>query len=321
MNAFERSEAGDLPPRPSLVARIGREPLVHFVVLGGLLFALWGVTRRGKGAAATVAGTEVSRTIVLRREDLASLRARFRGSWMREPSPGELADLVQGFLGDEVLFHEGMARHLDRDDPIVRRRVIDKMAALARPTPQNSNPPRKELRRWYASYPHRFVRPATVSFEQLYFGASGDAAAEADANQALPALTDAKPTDPPPPDVGQKVVLPGKLQNKTDFDLSQIMGGQFVRALADAPVGHWYGPVRSRHGVHLIRVLGRAPAGVPPFEEVEDRVRADWMAQDIRGAGAAAESLVSRYDIALPADVRPEIETAPGLAPFLARAR
>ena len=99
------------------------------------------------------------------------------------------------------------------------------------------------------------------------------------------------------------------------------MGGQFVRALADASVGHWYGPVRSRHGVRLVRVLRRSPAGVPPFEEVEDRVRADWMAQDIRGAGAAAESLVSRYDIALPADVRPQISTAPGLAPFLARAR
>jgi peptidyl-prolyl cis-trans isomerase C len=321
MHAFEQSQAGDLQPRPSMLVRIAREPFVHFAILGGLLFVLWGVARRGKGANATVGGTEVSRMVILRREDLASLRARFRASWMREPSPGELADLVQGFLCDEVLFHEGMARHLDRDDPIIRRRVIDKMAALARPTPQNRNPSREELRRWYASYPHRFVRAATVSFEQLYFGASGDSAAEATAEQALPALTEAKPTDPPPPDVGHKIVLPAKMQSKTDLELSQLMGGQFVRALADAPVGHWYGPVRSRHGVHLVRVLGRSPVGVPPFEEVEDRVRADWMAQDIRGAGAAAESLVSHYDIALPADVRPAIETAPGLAPFLARAR
>ena len=321
MNAFERSQTGDLPPRPSLVARLGREPLVHFAVLGGLLFALWGAARRGRGAAATVGGTEISRTIVLRRDDVASLRARFRASWMREPTPGELADLVQGFLSDEVLFHEGMARHLDRDDPIVRRRVIDKMAALARPTPQNSNPAREVLRRWYASYPHRFLRASTVSLEQLYFGASGDAAAETAAEQALPALTGARPTDTPPPDVGQKIVLPAKIRNKTDLELSQLMGGQFVRELADAPVGRWYGPVRSRHGVHLIRVLGRSPAGVPPFDDVEDRVRADWMVQDIRGAGAAAESLVSHYEIALPADVRPEIETAPGLAPFLARAR
>ena len=321
MNAFERSQAGDLARRRSLLARLGREPLVHFAVLGSLLFALWGVARRGKGSGATVGGIEVSRTIVLRREDLVSLRARFRASWMREPNPGELADLVQGFLGDEVLFREGIARHLDRDDPIVRRRVIDKMAALGRPTPQNSNPSREELRRWYASYPHRFMRPATVSFEQLYFGASGDATAEATAEQALPALAEAKPTDPPPPDVGHKIVLPGKMQSKTDLELSQLMGGQFVRALADAPVGRWYGPVRSRHGVHLVRVLGRSPAGLPPFEEVEDRVRVDWMAQDIRGAGAAAESLVSRYDIALPADLRPEIAAAPGLAPFLARAR
>lgn len=320
-DALEPSQAEDLGQQPSLLARLGREPLIHFAVLGGLLFALWGAARRAKGSGATVGSTEVSRTIVLSREDVESLRARFRASWMREPNPGELADLVQAFLGDEVLFREGTARHLDRDDPVVRRRVIDKMAALARPTSQNNNPSREELHRWYASYPHRFLRAATVSFEQLYFGASGDAAAEAAAERALAALSTSKPTDPPPPDVGQKVVLPGKLQNKTDFDLSQIMGGLFVHALADAPVGHWYGPVRSRHGVHLVRVLARSPAGAAPFEEVEKRVRADWLAQDSRGAGAAAESLVSHYDLTLPADLRSEMKTAPGLAPFLARAR
>ena len=82
--------------------------------------------------------------------DVDAARASFRAASKREPNPQELADVVQGVIGEELLFREGMALGLDRDDRVVRRRVIEKFGrALARPTAPGSNPPRDELARRY----------------------------------------------------------------------------------------------------------------------------------------------------------------------------
>ena len=115
------------------------------------------------------------RTVVVATSDVDAARASFRAASKREPSPQELADLVQGVISEELLFREGLALGLDRDDRVVRRRVIEKMTALARPTAPDSDPPRDELARHYQLYQHRFAQPAAVSFEQLSFD-PGDAA-------------------------------------------------------------------------------------------------------------------------------------------------
>jgi len=88
-----------------------------------------------------------------------------------------------------------------------------------------------------------------------------------------------------------------------------------------APVGRWHGPVASRHGVHLVRIIARDAEKLPPFEDVEKQVRADWLTQETRGLRGAAMSLLPRYQISLPPELRQTLAAAPALAPFLARAR
>jgi peptidyl-prolyl cis-trans isomerase C len=305
--------------------KVLREPLVHFAVLGALLFALSALARRGAADPRSHGATPVSgatpRTVTIAPSDVEAARTQFRAASKREPNPQELADLVQGVISEELLYREGMALGLDRDDRVVRRRVIEKMTALARPTAPDSDPPRDELARHYQAYGHRFVQPAAVSFEQLYFDAGRRGNATAAASKALATLAQAGVAQPAPDGTGDAFVLPATMKRRSQLELAHLLGESFAAAVFTAPIGRWHGPVQSRHGVLLVRVIEREPERLPAFDEVEKQVRADWLTQETRGLRAAALSLLPRYQIALPPELRQALAAAPALAPFLARAR
>jgi hypothetical protein len=309
--------------------RLGKEPLLQFALGGALLFAVWALAQRGKQPAAPPApaapsATVVSRTVVLDARAVAGLRASFHAAMTREPQPAELADLVQEAVGEEILFREGLARGLDRDDGVVRRRVIEKMTALIHPSASTSDPPREELRRWFDLYRHRFVRPGATTFDQLFFDSrrrDNSRPTVLDALAARRVLLAAHPAAAPPAGLGDPFVLPPRMTDKSDLELGHLYGDRFVRALAEARPWVWTDPISAANGILLVRVVARRDERMPEFEEVEKLVRADWLTVETRGQRAAAESLLPRYQIVLPAEVRQEVAGAPALAPILKRAR
>ncbi|MBC8133582.1 MAG: peptidyl-prolyl cis-trans isomerase [Deltaproteobacteria bacterium] len=308
--------------------RLLREPMVHFLALGALLFGLWTWTHRGKdisGESQTperlASPTRKSRTVTVGEADVGAMRASFRAAWKREPSAAELGDLLQVFIGEEVLFRHAQALGLDRDDRVVRRRLIEKMTTLVRPNPPSSDPPRDELLRWYGLYAHRFARPATASFAHLFFDPKRRSDASADATQAMSLLRNATPNDPPAAGTGDPFVLPLQLKGKSEMELAHLLGEGFATSVMALPVGQWRGPLTSKFGVHLIRVTERQPQRLPPFDEVEKYVRADWLTVETRGLRGAAEKLLPEYEIVLPDDIRRQVEGEPALAPVLRRAR
>ena len=160
---------------------------------------------RGRRSGRGGGGAPVSRAVTIGPRDLEVQRASFRAAWKREPATSELADLMEAFISEEMLFREGAALGLDRDDAVVRRRLIEKATALARPSAPVSEPEAAELRRWYQMYPHRFQQPAAFSLEQLYFDARKHADARAAASAALAALASQPAATPAPAGRGRRV--------------------------------------------------------------------------------------------------------------------
>src|SRR5262245_33902180 len=107
-----------------------REPLVHFLLLGGLLFALYLLVDRGRGLAG--AASPAPSAIEVTEGEVARLEDSFAQAASRAPSAAELDQLVRAFVREEALYREARALGLDRGDPVVRRRLVDKMAFLLR---------------------------------------------------------------------------------------------------------------------------------------------------------------------------------------------
>ena len=163
--------------------RLLREPLVHFLLLGAVLFGAWQFAQGGAGAVAP------SKQIRLTVDELTQLALVFRSQWRREPTTEEFSRLVENRVQEEVLYREALAMGLDKDDTIVKRRMAQKMQFLAEDVGAAREPDRAELEAWYAKNSNPFAQPSRVSFRHLYFSPDRRGArAREDAANALTKL-------------------------------------------------------------------------------------------------------------------------------------
>ena len=73
---------------------------------------------------------------------------------------------------DEVLYRQGVAMGLDKDDAVVRRRIRQKMEFVADMV-ADVEPTDAELKSFVAEHPEWFREEPRFSFDQVYFGDAG----------------------------------------------------------------------------------------------------------------------------------------------------
>ena len=201
--------------------------------------------------------------------------------WRRPPTAAESDRSVAEFVREEVLYREALALGLDRDDLVVRRRLVQKMEMLAlRDGPGVSE---SDLMDHYLAHRADYAVPESVSFRHVFFSvAARGADARAAAGAALAEVRDGEAAgvsglgDPPP--------MPPEVGDWTRSMVAERFGAGFAASVFAAGPGGWSGPVASAYGFHLVFVTRRAAARVPDFAEAAGRIATDLDAA--RRAGA-----------------------------------
>jgi hypothetical protein len=244
--------------------RILREPLLHFFILGVLIFALFSWVNDDDMRAPD--------EIVIDTARIDALDSQFRRVWQRPPTPEELSGLVDNWIREEVLYREGMALGLDRGDPVLRRRIAQKIEFISEEL-DVLPPTEQELKAWFEDYADDYRLDPRFSFRQLYFnptvrGESLDRAIES-ARKALAAgnVPDSDTT-----------LLPAKVNDASLAEIRRAFGDGFAESLAGLSVGEWLGPVASGYGAHLVRIDQTQAARIPGFDEVRAAVERDFRA-------------------------------------------
>jgi hypothetical protein len=287
--------------------RLLREPLLHFFVLGALLFAVYSAVNRGGRAI------ESPKQIQLTLDDLNQMVVLFQSQWRREPTPEELARLVESRVQEEVLYREALVLGLDKDDTIVKRRMAQKMQFLAEDVASAREPTSAELESWYAGHTDRFAFPERISFRHLYFSPDrrGERAHE-DATRALSKLG-AEPEDSKlAASLADRFMFQDSYRDRAPDSLAKEFGPQFAQAVVKLTPGSWQGPIESGYGWHLVFVDTVVPGRVPAFEEIEPDVKTAWLAEQKEEAWRKAyDEMRAKYTVLLPA---PPDEHAPSAA-------
>jgi len=230
-----------------------REPTVHFLAAATALFLYFGWLGEPADPA--------SRAITVTREDRAALALQWERTMQRPPTDAELDIMVETFLREEVLYREAIRLGLDRDDPVVRKRLSNKMDYLAASMAETAAVSNATLAAWLAAHPERFPPDARYSFDQLFFAER--AAAEA----ALAAGST----------IGEEISLPATFENADRKRIEGRLGQAFTAALDDLePSQTWAGPVASGFGWHLVRLRGRVVGAPPALTDIREQVEADW---------------------------------------------
>ena len=265
-----------------------REPLLHFLLIGMALFLLY-----GKVAPPSDDGNQLTVT----QSGIAALADQFQATWSRPPTPVELKGLVDSYVRDEILFREGVALGLVKDDPVIKRRVRQKLEVLIEEEGRAGTPSDAELTAYLNKNAATFHMPPVLSFQQVLFDPAtyGDTL-ESALSASIAALNGGATAE----SQGKPSMLPSQVE-KLPLDLVvRDFGEQFGKALETAPVGQWIGPVRSGFGVHLVYISERKPGYLPALDEARKAVTREWE-NDQRKAALANNyaRLLKEYDVVI----------------------
>ncbi len=256
-------------PIPEPIARAAREPLLHFVALGAALFA---------GHALLNPGTVGRRTtqIDIGPSELAWITTTWTQQYRRPPTEAELAALVDDYVREEVLYREALAMGLDRDDIIIKRRMVQKMAFLSEDAATREPATRAELERYFAAHRERYRLPPRVTFTHVFFSTDRrGAVVRSDADRVLATLR--RPGAPErAPELGDRFMLQYDFAARSAEELGQLFGFAFAESLLALPdVRDWQGPLVSSFGLHLVKIHSRDPGRMPTLAEVAGVVTED----------------------------------------------
>jgi peptidyl-prolyl cis-trans isomerase C len=268
-----------------------REPLLHFVVIGAVLFAVTALREQSSGQS----------EIRITAGEVEQLARFWETQAQRRPTAEEMQALIDERIDEEVLAREAVQLGLDRDDVIIRRRLAQKMAFVSDDLAAVAEPSEAELRDFFAANRESYAAPDLYALRHVYFNPDRHTALDAAAQRALQRLKRGVNPD----EVGDPFMLPRELADVSRDDIQRDFGSMFADAVSGSAPGTWSGPVRSPFGVHLVKLESHTPRSVPNFEDVRERVRAAYLQQKQRQGNAALRAkLREQYKIV--------IETAEG---------
>lgn len=278
--AAARPETAPGTPR---LPRWLREPLLHFVLIGGALFAVdhWLVSQ-----------ADDPRTIVITREVDEEARTLFKSSRGREPNEAELKALRQAWLDNEVLYREGLAMQVDRGDKAMRERVIFKALSVVEADVKQPPFDEKTLRDHFEANRAKYDEPARFDFQEAVLTDTSEGAARSFAaalNAGTPGNTEA----------GLRV-----FKGRPHGNLVDTYGADFAKALEASPAGTWRA-LATRDGWRVMRLDAVTAARPADFAQLHGVVLQDWTDQVMaERRTAAVRALAKKYSVKLEAQAQ-----------------
>ena len=267
------------------IRALATEPVVAFLVAGAVLFVLEG-WRSG--------GEELSR-IDVGEAEVERLRALWETQNGTLPSDAELRNLVDSWLREEIYYREAVRLGLDRDDTIVRRRLVQKLGFL-KEAEDAVDPTDADLRSWFEKNREAYRFPDRYSFEHIYLSPERYDDVAREAARVLEQLGAGVSWRA----LGDPFMLNASYAERTQPEVRALFGGSFAASLPGLTEGDWTGPVESAYGAHVVRLVDRAQSHAPFFEGVQERVRQDYLDDHSRQAAEAYyQDLRGRYDVRL----------------------
>ena len=283
-----------------------REPLLQFFLIGVciyLAYVLYGTPDEDLE----------DRTVVVDSARIGAFISAWEPRWKRPPTERELNGLIDQYIREEILYREALGLGLDKNDPITRRRMAQKMDFLTKDIGSSMEPEDGELQRYFEENKDEYRDPDLITFTHIFLDPDvrGDATLE-DAALLLTELKVTAPPDPSEPHMGDRFMLQNYYPRKEELEIRKLFGSGFSAAVMKLEPEKWHGPVLSGYGTHLVYVHALEMAPEPVFENAKEYVAQDWLVvQQEKFNEEFFQNLKSRYEIvieevpikAIPSDV------------------
>jgi len=241
-----------------------KEPLVHFLIIGFVLFVVFDLRQGGAGAAENL--------IVISGGQVEQMSAQFERTWLRPPTDAELAGLIEGHVRNEVYYREARAMGLDQNDGIVRQRMRLKLEFLLEDLADETPPDDEQLTQFMQRHPDKFEIEPRLTFTQVYLNPDKRQDIMADAIETLKRLTSGGAAEAE----GDRLMLEQRFTLASQYKIASAFGASFAEQLVELEPDGWTGPIFSGYGAHLVKVTEKQAGRFPELSEIRDDVELSY---------------------------------------------
>ena len=212
--------------------------------------------------------------------------------------------LIQDYTRDEVLYREALARNLDNNDQLIRRRLIQKMEYLAQGFYDDIEPLQQaDLLKFYTANQQQYIKPAEITFTHVYLSAAAGEIPEKKpaANNLLQKLNREQIPFEQASRHGERFLYNRNYVNRDIDEIGSHFGEDFQQQIfALQASDSWQGPIRSNYGWHLVLIKNIRPSYLPPFDQISSAVLADAKREQHQlRLAEAVDQLIAQYQISI----------------------
>lgn len=262
-----------------------KDPLLHFLVIGALLFGLYFLLD-------PEAFSDPAK-IVVTPGDITLLEENFVRLRQREPSPEELRELIDNYVNEEIYYREALAMGLDENDSVIRRRLRQKMEFITKDISNLYKPTTAELEQYLQNNTAKFQRDTRFSFRQVFVNTdkfSGNVSEELariaqrlNENKAL---------------VESTGFLQAEYTLATEHEVTRIFGEAFTKQLFRQTIDVWSKPIQSQLGTHFVKLEQIVEGELPQLDSIYQQVYQEWLRDKNQAVQLSIlGQLKSRYEI------------------------
>lgn len=249
----------------NIVKRILSEPLLHFLLIGAVLFVVFDL-KNGSDS-------EDPNRVFISQGQVEQLSQQFSRTWMRPASEEEMDNLVKNLIRDEIYYREAVGLGLDKNDPLIQRRMRQKLEFIFEDITSLTDPSDEALTLYMNEHKDKFSKKPQLSFEQIYLNYDNHQDIKAAAENILEKLNEGGN----PEAFGDPLMIESSYRLLSQDEIKRRFGERFSLSIVTLPVGSWSGPVRSGYGVHLIRVTEKIEGRLPELNEIREKVKNEWL--------------------------------------------
>jgi hypothetical protein len=288
----------------NLTSKFLSDPLTHFLVVGGLLFAAFTLIETPNNTRADPKVIEVDQQSLLTFLQYRStaFEPETFANVLNSMGKEERQTLIEDYVRNEVLLREAEAIGLSRDDAVIRQRLIQRMEfAMQGLVAETQVFDEQDLTGYFEENRAFYRTEPALTFTHVFTrdeAQSGGLLAELQNGAVSPAAS---------LEYGERFPYFTNYVDRTEDFIASHFGEEMTAALFALPVGDttWHGPLRSALGFHLVQVTRSDPARLPELVEIRDRVITDMQRAGLdESLDRAIEALISSYDVRV--DLRPD---------------
>ena len=251
-----------------------REPFIHFLILGGLLFGLYEFTSSDSTAAS-------ESTLKISLEMIQTLEEQWLARNGRDVEESVLDELIENLIREELLVREAKRLGLDQNDVIIHRRLMQKMDFLAANLSSMAVPDDEVLQGYYEANKEAYRVDEKRSFTHIYFsGEKRGANAEADAQAFLDKPLEEKALASRR-NVGDNFILTYDYKARSQQQVAQVFGAEFSEKLFALEILNWQGPIVSEYGAHLVYLESIERSYIPEIAGIYKKLVDNYMQEQL----------------------------------------